>query len=78
MYVISETELGEGIFKSNFMCYFDNQSAPNGPMKEIVQHWQEQMAPIPTVRKGRDSEEDQDHNLRHGAKAEPRQQVSRK
>ena len=31
------------------MCYFDYQSAPNGLMKEKVQHWQEQKAQVDTV-----------------------------
>ena len=78
---ISEFELGEEILKSNLMCYFDYQSAPNGPMKEKVQHWQEQMTPMHIVCESSklvESPEDQDHNFRHGAMIEPRQPDSRK
>ena len=66
MYELSETELGEGIFKTKFMCYFDYQSAPNGPVKEKVQQWQEQTAHVHPVCKGAETEEEQDHNYRHG------------
>ena len=67
MYELSENELGEGIFKTKFMCYFDYQSAPNGPVKEKVQQWQEQTAHVHPVCKGAETEEEQDHNYRHGA-----------
>ena len=43
-----------------------------------VQHRQEQMTPIHIVCESSKSEEDQDHNFRHGAMTEPRQPNSRK
>ena len=43
-----------------------------------VQHWQEQTQPIHIVFESSKSEEDRDHNFRHGAMTEPRQPNSRK
>eukprot|EP00291_Cryptomonas_curvata_P021451 CAMPEP_0172166326 /NCGR_PEP_ID=MMETSP1050-20130122/8919_1 /TAXON_ID=233186 /ORGANISM="Cryptomonas curvata, Strain CCAP979/52" /LENGTH=1009 /DNA_ID=CAMNT_0012836923 /DNA_START=133 /DNA_END=3159 /DNA_ORIENTATION=+ len=69
MYELSETELREGMFRTNLRCYYDKQPAPNGPTKEKVQQWQEQTAQVHSVCESDDSktEEKQDHNYRHGA-----------
>ncbi len=72
----------EVIFKRNLNFGFDYSRAPNGPRKEynyldssevqtqaagVVQHRQEQEAQDYTAIESNETEEEQDHNYRHGA-----------
>ncbi len=79
---IAEEEMEEVIFKRNLNFGFDYSRAPNGPRKEYncldssevqtqaagdVQHRQEQEAKDYAASESNETEEEQDHNYRHGA-----------